>query len=421
MTAPDRRRVVALVLVCTLSATAVATAMALGPATEDPTAVDACTTIERPGEYVLVDDVGANASGAACLTVRADGVTVDGDGFAVEPPEGTDARTGVLVEGRDAVVRDVRVSGWETGLGLVDADGTAVTNATVDANRDGVVLDRTADATVARSTLTGNARGVGAADSALTVTDSTVRENGVGVEAYLSTLTVERSSISANDGVGVGAEASGLTVDRTVLADNGGSGVRVVAPESATVRYSVLSGNAAGVVAEDGRVDARRNWWGAEGGPSGGLADPTTGRVADGAGGAVAGTVEEGIAAVRFDPYYVTDPREGEGRLVAERTERPGSTPDRTGTATDTATRAGTATPAGTVTSVDDGTGTAASTTTADDADAGPGAPLGGTEAGADTARVFGGETTTSGDGPGFGVLAGAVALLAGGLLARRR
>ena len=65
------------------------------------------------------------------------------------------------------------------------------------------------------------------------------------------------------------------------------------------VKYNSLTGNGDyGLYVEDGTVtvDATDNWWGHASGPSGGVADPVTSRIADGTGDAVSGNV-------RFDPW----------------------------------------------------------------------------------------------------------------------
>jgi nitrous oxidase accessory protein NosD len=65
------------------------------------------------------------------------------------------------------------------------------------------------------------------------------------------------------------------------------------------IKFNSLTGNGDyGLYAEDGTitVDATDNWWGHASGPSGGVADPVTSRIADGTGDAVSGNV-------RFDPW----------------------------------------------------------------------------------------------------------------------
>ena len=65
------------------------------------------------------------------------------------------------------------------------------------------------------------------------------------------------------------------------------------------IKFNILTGNGDyGLYVEDSAVtvDATDNWWGHASGPSGGVADPVTSRIADGTGDAVSGNVH-------FDPW----------------------------------------------------------------------------------------------------------------------
>nr|WP_233265076.1 right-handed parallel beta-helix repeat-containing protein [Halomarina oriensis] len=259
-------------------------------------------------------------SGGACLTVAASGVTIDGNGNSIDNTGGG-ATTGVLVQGGNAVVRDLTATGWQDGVRVVDAEGTTIEGATLSGNQYGVNVQRTGSASISGGTLTGNDVGVVAEDSQVTLTDVDVTDNAIGLDGLYVAYTVQRSTVSNNDDHGIRVSSGSLTVERSAVENNGNTGIRVASPDSATVRYSIISGNGAGVTAQGGQVDARENWWGAENGPSGGVEDPATGRLADGDG----DSVSQGV---RFDPYYVTDPRTGSGELVGDDpTETPTSDP----------------------------------------------------------------------------------------------
>lgn len=91
-------------------------------------------------------------------------------------------------------------------------------------------------------------------------------------------------------------------------------------------------------------VNATRNYWGC-GGPSGGLQDPVTNRIANGSGDAISAGDEAGMSNVHFDPFYVlpglTCP------AMADPTPAPSPTPTRSPTPTQppTPTPTATATP----------------------------------------------------------------------------
>jgi len=97
-----------------------------------------------------------------------------------------------------------------------------------------------------------------------------------------STVTIDHNQIHQNDyGIYLESVAGGSTVliNSNRLAGNGDYGLYV--EDSAVI------------------VDATYNWWGDASGPSGGVADPVTGRIADGTGDAVSENVH-------FDPWLLT-------------------------------------------------------------------------------------------------------------------
>ena len=97
-----------------------------------------------------------------------------------------------------------------------------------------------------------------------------------------STVTIEDNQIHQND---YGIYLESVAGDSTVL-----------------INSNRLAGNDDyGLYVEDSAitVDATDNWWGHASGPSGGVADPVTGRIADGTGDAVSENV-------RFDPWLLT-------------------------------------------------------------------------------------------------------------------
>ncbi|WP_440772526.1 right-handed parallel beta-helix repeat-containing protein [Natronorubrum sp. DTA28] len=141
-------------------------------------------------------------------------------------------------------------------------------------------------------------------------TDHAIRNNTVtgtysdgihvrqGVEnTYVAGNTVENSG---RDGIHVRWGSENATVVANTIANNGDRGVYVDA-EDVVVRNNSIVGNPTGVQSAGDEVDARWNWWGAESGPSGGVADPETGTAASGSGDSVS-------AEVRFDPWTETEP-----------------------------------------------------------------------------------------------------------------
>ncbi|MFC5972025.1 right-handed parallel beta-helix repeat-containing protein [Halomarina salina] len=333
MTVSHGRRVAILALVVALVAVPTASA-AVTAQQSTQNEIDTCTTIDQAGEYTLTSDVGANASGEACLTIAAGDVTLDGNGHSVDNAGGAD--TGILVQRgqQNVAIGDVTVTGWTNGIDLVDAYGASVDGVTVSGNQRGITFGQTVEATVSDSTATGNDYGILVEESQVTLSSVDVTENANGIGGLYADIVLEQSTVSNNDGDGIVTDSSSLTVDRSAVENNGNNGISVSMPESTTIQYTIIAGNGNGVSAERGQVDARENWWGADSGPSGNVEDPATGRLADGSGDSVSEGSESGVSNVRFDPYYVTDPRTGDGQLVGDEpttdeptTEQPTSEP----------------------------------------------------------------------------------------------
>jgi len=126
-------------------------------------------------------------------------------------------------------------------------------------------------------------------------------KKGAGVHIYAGCdgITVEKNTISGNS-VGVyAATAAAMTSPTNVtIVGNNFTGntdyavLNIKYPASGTWNYcdyDLFS-------AADSDIDARENWWGSPDGPSGGVNDPVTGRMADGSGDRVS-------ANVLFDPW----------------------------------------------------------------------------------------------------------------------
>jgi parallel beta-helix repeat protein len=218
--------------------------------------IDSCTTIDEPGTYTLTADI-ENATADTCIDVRASGVVLDGNGHTIDGgPNGSDAEAfldatfengtspvaprwanhGVAVRGgtgaTNVTVRDLHVSNWTYGVAYLDTEAGVVENvmgthngeaidvfrsrnvsvrdATVIANVDGVVFDRSTASELADSNASGNALdGVGLYDA----TDVTV----VRVESGSNGL----AGIYLQDG-------ANNTLASNELANNSEAGVRIV-------------------------------------------------------------------------------------------------------------------------------------------------------------------------------------------------
>lgn len=153
-------------------------------------------------------------------------------------------------------------------------------------------------------------------------------------------------------------------------------------------------------------VNATNNIWDC-GGPSGGLEDPNTGRVANGTGDEITASDEPGVSNVHFDPF----------RELSSCSSQPKPTPTPTATATATATPTETPSPTatGTVSTADNGTGAGGVDTDSDSGGSGESTSDESGETDADTPTLTTTPTVTPTPTPkvepGFGVISWIVSL----------
>jgi hypothetical protein len=125
--------------------------------------------------------------------------------------------------------------------------------------------------------------------------------NGSEVTIIKNSLTGAIAGITTQSGL---LDNSTITIENTKICENDyGIYLESVAGGSTVlIKSNNLAGNDDyGLYVEDSAVtiDATYNWWGHASGPSGGVADPVTERIADGTGGAVSENVH-------FDPWLTT-------------------------------------------------------------------------------------------------------------------
>ncbi|WP_435180758.1 Hvo_1808 family surface protein [Halorussus sp. AFM4] len=284
-------------------------------AAEPPTEISSCTTISRPGRYVLTSDI-ENSSAGTCIRIRASDVVLDGNGHAVDGvttsdadrlterflrgrvnPFGAGDTVGVAVVANrrqsNVTVTDLTVTDWRWGVvtagvrngrlaGVRAADngfgvtafaspGVRVTDGTADGNAVlGVGAFQSDRARVANVDATGNgfagvylSGGTGGA-----VADVTARDNDIAgvLLAGTSGAAVTGGTASGNR-IGVALLfADGTDVRRTAAVENGLAGVQAVNATGTTVfGVSAADNGLAGVVLRNGTdasvvaTDASRN------------------------------------------------------------------------------------------------------------------------------------------------------------------
>ena len=225
--------VVALVAVGILVATSVAPGGDLNPPAGPITATDrsilsqATTpgphTILAPGSYKLTSDL---TGGPTVLTIIADDVTVDLNGFTIDgggAPGPVVSVAGSNVTIRNGTVRNTgseginaagegaaieRVSVHDCGLGIVATGGARITGCDLrDIQNDGIIASFSStvtDCTVVRAGLGGFGWGMIIAEGSC-ATGCTVRDSTNGIQGTGS-ATIDRCAVSSNGSVGILAE-----------------------------------------------------------------------------------------------------------------------------------------------------------------------------------------------------------------------
>ena len=213
---------------------AIAVTVPASAQTSTATEIDSCTDIEASGAYVLTEDL-ADSDAETCIEVRADDVTLNGDGHTIDGM-GVEDSTGVLVDGFENVtVRDLTVTDWTVGITYrVDAAGT-VTDLTATANGLGVSVDDSSEISLAESALDNNGAGARfSVSDGNTITDTTANDNDDYGLYFVDSSENDLRGVTANnndgDGITLEESSSNTLVDSTV--NDNERGIHVVRGDS---------------------------------------------------------------------------------------------------------------------------------------------------------------------------------------------
>lgn len=231
--------------------------------------------------------------------------------------DGYTVHTILITNGVNVTIRDnlVRDGGFAGGIRFVDwgstneAEDFRVLNNTVTETYGGVQVE------VNVSVIAGN-----------DITSSL--SNGVSISANVSEFRHNTIVGHNQTGVVLSPDATVGAFHHNVIDDNGQLGIHKENQDPTDGQWPILN--------------ATRNFWGC-GGPSSGLEDPHTHRVANGSGDAISAGDDAGVSNVHFDPFYV---RPGLSCPAnANPTPAPSPTPDGTTSPTPTPSPTPSATP----------------------------------------------------------------------------
>ena len=276
------------------------------PLGEYTTELAFCREVARSGRYTMVRNITQSTIGG-CFAITAGDVTLDGDGHSVSGTGGaavsTELSTGFL---DNVTVTDVRTGRFDVGVKLVGVAGGTVLNVTATGHGSaGISLDGVIRGHVVGSNASANAGdGIRVRDSRdIVLWDDVASDNGrAGVDVANATDLAVIESMLARNRVGVNLSADTATSTIAIHRND----------IEANSRYGVNNWNET----TGTWVDARNNWWGSADGPgtdqsemsvTSPLADPVSGRLADGNGDNVSAMGElapdNATTNVRFDAF----------------------------------------------------------------------------------------------------------------------
>ncbi len=170
-------------------------------------------------------------SDGTCFTVGTDGITIDGGGFTIS---GDNHYYGIDVTGRSNVtIRNIGISRFSSGINLADSYYIEISDSVISDNGwwTGIDLHSCDHCTIAGNTMVGNGQGtngrailLGSA-SGTAITDNTLDASGNGI---ILTTAVENTTIARNrvtnsdgDGIRLGLEATGTVLEANTICGSG--------------------------------------------------------------------------------------------------------------------------------------------------------------------------------------------------------
>ncbi|MFC7044773.1 NosD domain-containing protein [Halobacteriaceae archaeon GCM10025711] len=167
MSSPTHRRLAVVLVLLAMAGAGVAVADPGTTTPDAPTEIHDCTTITRPGSYVLAGNV-TNGGGQnftyiseTCITIEADDVVLGGNGHMVDGMGVSDTTgVGVADGAANVTVRNLELRDWHHGVHVDGAERVTVRNVDASNNAVGVAVDRATDSRVENVTVRENIVGV---------------------------------------------------------------------------------------------------------------------------------------------------------------------------------------------------------------------------------------------------------------------
>lgn len=205
---------------------------------DGPGAIDAPTTVDQPGRYVLEGDISAEGEG---IEIAASDVTVDGGGHRLEG-DGGSAGVQIRDGARGVTVENLTVRNFRRGVDVGRGSSLTLASVTVEENAsDGVQSGGTAEITCEGSTIRRNGgSGIDVYDDRVSIRDCEIRGNaGHALRSSTRATAVVEDSVVADNGGPVSLPVTaGSRVERTLIEANDGPGL-----ETAPIDVPVIEVN----------------------------------------------------------------------------------------------------------------------------------------------------------------------------------
>jgi S-layer protein (TIGR01567 family) len=216
---------------------------------EAATEINSCTTISKPGEYVLNMSI-LDSSASSCINITSSDVTFDGAGYTID---GIDivGTYGVYVynsttELINISVKNLKVTDWNRGIYYNRANGR-ISNNTADSNSFiGIDIEYSNNNLISTNNASGSPNGIFLSFSNYSMlSDNNASNNGGGIYLFYSSSNVLSSNNASNNNLGIMLDfhSNENTISNNIANSNNDTGIRLDSSSGSTIRNNTVSSN----------------------------------------------------------------------------------------------------------------------------------------------------------------------------------
>jgi PGF-CTERM protein len=133
----------------------------VGAQAAQPTPIDSCTTIDTPGAYVLTSNI-TNTSADPCISITANDTELDGGGHTLA---GNRSNYGIRIDNGEAsqsnvTIRNLATDRWVRAIAFMNTTGGLVENTTSTGSIEGYLIQESTNVTIRNNYAHGNSLGI---------------------------------------------------------------------------------------------------------------------------------------------------------------------------------------------------------------------------------------------------------------------